>query len=202
MKKHIVLVLLGLFSSAAIAQKMTVGIKGGLNLASLKISAGGLSASSNDLFSFHGGFYGTIMNSEKFGFQPEFLYSAQGGKGSGGSGNFNLGYINIPVMMRYTFTPGVSLQAGPQLSFLLNATVDGTDIKSVMNTMDFGACFGLGVDMPSGVNFAFRYNIGFSNTLTSAATSGLSGLGFGNLTMTNQVIQFSLGVKLTKDEAK
>ncbi len=202
MRKYVVFGLLGFLSSVAIAQKMTVGIKGGLNLASYKVALGGVSASSNDLLSFHGGFYGTIMTSENFGFQPEFLYSAQGGKGSGGSGDINWGYINIPVMMRYTFTPGVSLQAGPQLSFLLNASANGVDIKSDMNTIDFGVGFGLGVDRPSGVNFTFRYNIGFSNVLNSAVASSLSGFGLGNVTMTNQVIQFSLGFKLSKDEAK
>lgn len=184
--------------SGVAAQGFTYGIKGGLNLAKLKMSFGGLSASSEDLVSFHAGFYGVLMTSEKFGIQPEIVYSGQGGGGSGGSGNFNLGYINVPVMLRYTFTPGVSLQAGPQVGFLLSASVDGTDAKSAMNSVEFGVGFGLGVERPSGVNFAFRYNLGISNTLSSDVNTALAGLGLGSLTMTNQVIQFSLGFNLSK----
>ncbi len=140
------------------------------------------------------------MTSETFGFQPEFLYSVQGGKSSGS--NFSLSYLNIPVMMRYTFSPGVSLQAGPQIGFLLAASVGGVDAKSGMNTVDFGAGFGLGVERPSGVNFTFRYNLGFSNTLSTATTSAISGIGLPGFTMTNQVIQFSLGFKLSTDSEK
>lgn len=190
--------MLVLLNGGLFAQGTRYGIKAGLNVANLKISLGGMSATSNDLYSFHAGFYSVIMTSEKFGFQPEFLYSAQGGAGSGGSGNFNLGYLTVPVMLRYDFTPGVNIQAGPQVGFLMNATVDGTDAKSGMNTVDFDLAFGLGVERPSGVSFTFRYIVGLSNTLSSATSSALQGLGFGGVTMTNQVIQLSLGMRLSK----
>lgn len=180
------------------AQEFTWGAKAGLNIAKLKVSFGSFSTSTDDLISFHGGLYGKLKTSEKFFIQPEFLYSGQGGKGDGGS--FSMGYLNVPVMLAFVFTPGVSLQAGPQIGFLMNATVDGTDVKSGMNSIDFGAGFGLGVERPSGVSFSFRYNIGFTNTLSSALASSLAGFGLGTLTMTNQVMQFSVGYRLSKSE--
>ena len=198
MKKVFPLIIAVLLSGMAMGQN-SFGIKGGLNVAKLKLSVGSASGSSDDLLSFHAGFYATLMTSEKFGFQPEIYYSAQGGGGSGG--DFKMGYINVPVMMRFSLSDGISLQAGPQLSFLMNATVGGVDAKSAMNTVDFGAGFGLGLDRPSGVNFTFRYNIGFTNTLTPSATSQISGLGLGSISMTNQVIQFSLGFRLGGGEA-
>lgn len=138
------------------------------------------------------------MTSENFGFQSEVLYSAQGGAGSGGSGDFNLNYLSVPILLRYTFTPGVSIQAGPQIGFLLSATVDGTDAKSAMNTTDFGLAFGLCVERPGGVSFSFRYVLGLTNTFNSDARSAFSQLGFGSTTMTNRVIQLSLGLGLGK----
>ncbi len=180
------------------AQDFSWGAKAGLNIAKLKMSVGTISASTDDLVSFHAGLYGKIKTSEKFFIQPEFIYSAQGGKGDGG--NFNMGYLNVPVMLAFVFTPGISLQAGPQVGFLMNATVDGADVKSEMNSVDFGAGFGLGVERPSGFSFSFRYNIGFSNTLSSALASSLAGLGFGTVSMTNQVMQFSVGYRLSKSE--
>jgi Outer membrane protein beta-barrel domain len=198
MNKRLVFMMIILVPGFATAQDFSWGAKAGLNLAKLKMSVGTISASSDDLVSFHAGLYGKIKTSEKFFIQPEFIYSAQGGKGDGG--NFNMGYLNVPVMLAFEFSPGISVQAGPQVGFLMNASVDGTDIKSQMNSVDFGASFGFGVERPSGFSFSFRYNIGFTNTLSSAVASSLAGLGLGTVSMTNQVIQFSLGYRLSKSE--
>lgn len=203
MKKSALILLLSTLAFAfpfvgATAQKFDFGLKAGMNIANLKISMGGLSATSDDLFSFHGGLYGVLWTSERLAIQPEFIYSAQGGASSGGGGNFDLGYLTIPVMLRYDFTPGVSIQAGPQVGFLMNASTDGTDVKSVMASPDFGLAFGLGVDRPSGISFTFRYVIGLTNTLTDEFNSIISGFGIPGITMTNQVMQFSLGYRLSK----
>lgn len=199
MKRIYLVVLVSALAFTSAAQKFQYGIKGGINLAKLKVSVTGMSATSDELFSFHAGFYGLIMTSEKFGIQPELLYSGQGASGSGGSGNFSLGYLTIPVMLRYEFTPGVTIQAGPQVGFLMSATVDGQDAKSGLNSTDFGLGFGLGVDRPSGVNFGFRYVIGLSNTLSDATTGALVGFGYPGVSMTNQVMQFSVGFRLSKN---
>lgn len=196
LKKPLLLAMLVLLSGGLFAQSTKFGIKAGLNIANLKATLGGTSATSPDIYSFHGGFYAIMMTSEKFGFQPEFIYSGQGGGDN--SGKFNLNYLNVPVMMRYDFAPGVNIQFGPQVGFLISATVNGQDAKSGFNSVDFGLGFGLGVDRPSGVTFGFRYVIGLSNTLSSATTSAASGLGISGLSMTNQVIQLSLGMRLSK----
>lgn len=198
MKRIYLFALMGVLAFTSAAQEFQYGIKGGINLAKLKVSVTGMSATTDELFSFHAGFYGLIMTSDKFGIQPELLYSGQGASGSGGSGNFSLGYLTIPVMLRYEFTPGVTIQAGPQVGFLMSATVDGQDAKSGLNSTDFGLGFGLGVDRPSGVNFGFRYVIGLSNTLSDATTGALVGFGYPGVSMTNQVMQFSVGFRLSK----
>lgn len=195
MKRIFLFMFMVVLTRVSAAQDFQYGLKGGLNISKLTVSVTGFSATTDELFSFHAGFYGLLMTSEKFGIQPELLYSGQGGSGTG---NFTLGYLTVPVMLRYEFTPGVNIQAGPQVGFLMNASVDGQDAKSGMNTTDFSLGFGLGVDRPSGVNFAFRYVIGLSNTLSDETTGAMVGFGFPGVSMTNQVMQFSVGYRLSK----
>ncbi|MBL7851601.1 MAG: PorT family protein [Cyclobacteriaceae bacterium] len=197
MKRAAILVILTLLGNGLYAQGTKFGIKAGLNLAQLKVSVAGYSETSNSLTAFHGGVYAQMMTSEKFGFQPELLYSAQGAD-EGDSAKFNLNYLIIPVMMRYDVSPGISIQAGPQVGFLMSATVNGVDVKSEMNSIDFGLGFGFGVDRPSGFSFGFRYVVGLSNTFSSSTVSAMSNFGLGDIKMTNQVIQFSVGYRLTK----
>lgn len=196
MKRAIILLAaLVLIWSSASSQGVSVGLKAGLNLAKESFSFQGASINTDNLTSFHGGLYVTIMTSAKFGIQPELLYSGQGGSGSngkGGTSNLKLGYLNLPVMLRYNVTPMFSLQAGPQLGILLSATDDTGDIKSQFASTDFGGAFGAALDLPMGLNFTFRYITGFTG-IYSPDTS-FPGL---TLTTTNQVIQLSAGFKLS-----
>lgn len=200
MKKACLLIAVLASSVGAAAQKPIFGIKAGLNLAKLSItvSASGLgsfSESSDNLVSFTAGGFLTAPLGKNFGIQPELLYSGQGGSSS--AGDFKLGYILMPVMLRYNINETFSLQGGPQLGILINATVSGVDAKDQMNSTDFGLAFGFGGDFAGGLTASFRYIIGFSNTLkVDLSTSGIPGL---DLKMTNQVMQFSLGYKLSKD---
>ena len=202
MKIGLIIVALNLASIGAFAQSPSFGIKAGLNLAkySIKVSANGMSGSadSNNLTGFMGGFYATFKASEMFSIQPELLYSGQGGSSS--SGDLKLGYINVPLMLRYNATPNFSLQAGPQLGFLISATGGGTDVRDQFNGLDLSIPLGFGFDTESGFNGSFRYIIGLTNMAkVDLSGSGLSGVDF---SVTNQVLQFSLGYRLSQPTAK
>lgn len=126
--------------------------------------------------------------SDKFSVQPELLYSAQGAKMSfeGFTAKYNFDYINIPVLAKFMVTEGISIEAGPQVGFLVsaNAKADGesNDLKDELKGTDFSGVVGLGYEMDSGLNFAARYNLGFGNIVES---------GEGDLK--NNVIQLSIG---------
>ncbi len=177
----------------ASAQHVKLGIKGGLTLAKINISLLGVSETTDDRVTFHGGFFATIMTSKKFGIQPELLYSGQGGTTS--TGNLNLGYLNIPVMFRYNLTPWLNIQAGPQLSILLGATDGTTDIGSQFKKTDFGGAVGVGFDLPLRLHLSFRYINGFSNV----SAVDFSSLGIPDPVITNRVIQISLGYNLSEN---
>ena len=82
-------------------------------------------------------------------------------------------------MFQLKATEKFYVEAGPQIGFMLSATNDvtrtttngsstetrseSTDIKSDLNTVDFGLNFGAGYNFTKNVNVGLRYNLGLSN---------------------------------------
>lgn len=146
-----VIAVLGLTSVNA--QEIKFGIKGGLNLSQIK----GVSSSGSDrITDYNFGFLAEIPISEKISFQPELLYSGQGS-------STKLNYVNIPLMGKYYVAKGFSLEAGPQVGYLLSAKNNGTNVKSSFHKFDFGVNFGLGYKFKNGLHFGARYNLGLSD---------------------------------------
>lgn len=152
------------------AQGVKFGAKTGLNIAT---AIGDNTDGVESRTSFHVGGVAEISISEKFSFQPELLYSAQGAKQTveGIELIAKYDYINLPLMAKYYVADGFSLEAGPQVGFLVSAkqaaTVQGIDIevdaKDFVKSVDFGLNFGLGYKLVNGLNFSARYNLGLSN---------------------------------------
>ena len=77
------------------------------------------------------------------------------------TGTIKLSYLNIPLMAKYYVAEGFSLEAGPQIGFLLSAKDDYNDwrygeddIKEDVKGTDFGVNLGVGYKMESGLNFS------------------------------------------------
>lgn len=140
------------------AQKLNFGIKGGLNFASV---SGDSSSEKDVVTSFNFGLLSEIPVSGKFSFQPELMYSGQGY--SFNNNTIALSYLNIPLMGKYYLTKGLSVEAGPQIGFLLAAKNEKTDVKNSFNTFDFGVNLGLGYKLDNGLNFGVRYNQGLTD---------------------------------------
>jgi hypothetical protein len=121
-----------LIAGTATAQHVNFGIKGGLNMYNIH--------NSNDTkydskIGYHIGLLAHVHMAQHFALQPEVVFSTQGAKYrvSGTDGSFNLDYINVPLLFQYMFDNGFRIQAGPQASFLINASSKNgateTDIK-------------------------------------------------------------------------
>jgi Outer membrane protein beta-barrel domain len=193
MKKILsLLTLLSVISVGAYAQGISGGLKLGLNLANQSISSsemGGFTASPSFRPSIHAGGYLTLMLSEKFGVQPEVLYSAQGYKTTGGT--IAVDYITVPVLARYNFTSLFSIHLGPQIGVLMSAKAkpdsgDAQDIKDSVKGSDIGIAGGLGIDLPMGLNFGFRFVKGMTNINEESD----------DYKYKNYALQFSVGYKL------
>ena len=189
MKKLLLVAAVAVFGFSSVnAQEVTFGAKAGLNLASI---SGDETSGLDSRTAFHVGAVAEIAISDQFSVQPELMYSAQGFKESfdGVDIDFNVDYINLPIMAKYYVAEGFSLEAGPQVGFLMSAKAkaDGEeeDLKDFVKGIDFGANVGVGYKMESGLNFGARYNLGLSNVN--------DGEGSDDFKNQNSVIQVSVG---------
>ncbi|MBN9383970.1 MAG: PorT family protein [Chitinophagaceae bacterium] len=146
------------------------GIKAGANFANVSNTPG-----SKTLVSFNGGALVKIPLVDALSLQPEVVYSGQGAKFDGGK--ITLGYVNIPVLAKYTLPVGVFFETGPQLGILLSAKqkVDGgsdTDIKSSLKSTDIAWAFGAGYVIPDiNLGVDVRYNLGLTNVIKDGGSS-------------------------------
>jgi len=176
MKKYILSISLVFITVFAFSQaSVSVGLKAGANFANTNIDG------AESVTAFHGGAYGTFKLT-KFAIQPELLFSKQGDE------DVDLGYLNIPVMVKYYLAAGLNLQAGPQFGVLMNAeNSDGDDISDALKSSDLSAAFGAGWDAPFGLNFTARYVLGLSDINDGAGSD-----------VKNRMFQLSVGYDLFK----
>jgi hypothetical protein len=163
--------------------KPRLGIKGGVNLASLEIDddTPTTNFNTNSKTSFHVGVYGNIpFGTGMFRLQPELLYIGQGSKVTGTplSGNqgqsmsyeVDMDYIALPIMLQLATKSGFFVEVGPQFSFLTtarqdNATGNDPDLKDqgIIKKTDFAVLGGLGFTSRIGLGVHATYIHGISN---------------------------------------
>jgi len=140
------------------AQGVGLGIKIGANFADQAVK----DIDVKTVTDFHFGAYLNLNLSEKFGITPEVLYTAYGTNWDDIKVDFD--YIALPVMFRFKPTSLLSLEAGPQFSFLTKAEVEDTgDVMDQLKNNDFGLAFGAGLHLPLGFNAGIRYVLGFTD---------------------------------------
>ncbi|OIV43995.1 porin family protein [Flavobacterium johnsoniae] len=163
MKKIILAAIAVMAFSFANAQETRFGVKGGLNLTTF---AGGNYWDAKSLVGFHVGGFAEIKIIERLSIQPEVLFSTQGAKLEGpfdSDFDAKLNYINIPVLAKFYVTKQFTVEAGPQLGFLVSAKQEGEDAKDFYKSVDLGFNFGVGYNFTENVGVGLRYTVGLSN---------------------------------------
>ena len=218
--KKLVLVLVTLsLSQLGFSQKVRWGAKAGYNLATLDGDYSGIDYISG----YHVGGLAEVKVSLKFSLQTELLYSLEGGKYAfelneapfavKASEKVKLGYLNLPVMVKYFVVDGFTFEAGPQIGYLLSGKSDyassvtingetikesGTiDVKDNLKTLSYGFNVGIGYELKNNLFFQARYHLGLSNN--SKANNTTEGeddfIGSDPEKLKNQSFQFSIGYK-------
>ena len=147
------------------AQDVHFGVKGGINVSQLHFND---NISSESKVGIHLGVLAHIHTySKTWAIQPELFYSMEGAKNVDNSGtDYNLNYMNLPVLLQYMFENGFRLEGGPQIGFLLSANTKGggvtVDDKGFKSTA-FSIPLGVGYLTSSGWGLDARYVFGLSD---------------------------------------
>jgi hypothetical protein len=170
----ITLLLIG-FSSQA--QLLRIGLKAGLNYANFS----GTNIQTDAITSYHAGLISEIKLFDKFAIQPELLYTTQGATYSTIVGDVEneLGYIAIPILAKIYISKSLSLELGPQASFLLSEK-NKFDVTN-SNTFDFAVNAGIGFKITKNLFIQGRYCLGLTEVSPNAESK-------------NSVLQVSAGI--------
>ncbi len=160
MKKIAVFIVLAFAGFNMQAQDIDLGVKAGVNFATLT-DATNLKSQTG----FVAGVFAGFKVSEKVGVQAELLYSQQGADLD--LGEFDLDYVNVPLILKYFISGGLNLQVGPQFGFLVNDDISGVfgDIADQINANEFDVAgvVGVGFDFPMGIRLDGRYSFGLTD---------------------------------------
>src|SRR5262249_14443061 len=123
--------LLGLATGPCIiasAQGPLFGLKAGVNMSNLHVDD---ADNENSRIGFNAGFFGRTNPDDPIGLQAEILYSTKGSHNTyhGFFGlvdqdvDFNLNYLEVPLMLSFRLAPVIEIQAGGYAAYLLSAKV-------------------------------------------------------------------------------
>lgn len=131
--KKVILLLTSFITVTAFSQEKTsneakFGIKGGLNYST--VTKGEFKDGLDPRTSFHVGFVGEIpLIGNTIALQPEVLYSRQGFEnnftilGNNFKNEYQIDYINVPVLLKLKVANVLSFEAGPQFGLKINEKI-------------------------------------------------------------------------------
>ena len=141
------------------AQGLHLGIKAGLDRS--EITGSYFPEGLKD--GFMAGAFAEVNFTQKWGVQPEVLFSQIDAKGANNQ-SFKIQYLNIPVLLTYKLPiPILSLQLGPEFGTLLNKNDNlTTSGQNAFKSGDFSVVAGVQVNVLK-FKGGLRYEYGFKN---------------------------------------
>ena len=204
MKQTLLLLLFFASLHTTAQQGVSFGVKGGVNVADFR-SEGLAFGEFEPKISYHVGGLVQLPIHEILAFQAELLYSAQGAKfrstndALGVKNNYFLNYITLPATFQFLAGNGFMLHSGPQLGYLLNATIKddsgyALDILESVEKVDFSWIFGSAYKSKIGLGADVRYIVGVTETNNGVFVS--------STTLKNRVFQIGLFYQFGKPGAR
>ncbi|MDW5288620.1 porin family protein [Formosa sp. PL04] len=209
MKKLIVCTGVLLFALTSVyaqsdSKAVQLGVKGGVNISKL---SGDDFDDVDSRTSFNAGLVAEIPISDRFSFQPEVFYSGQGFDvleidqdnifDTDQNLEYQLDYIQVPLLIKFYLIEGLSVEAGPQFGFKIHEEFDsepnsdGGDFEinsddSYVKDFDTSLAFGTSYKFDGGFFLSARYTLGLTNIFEDNTI-------LGNVDGKNDVWQFGLG---------
>ncbi|MEL6193480.1 MAG: outer membrane beta-barrel protein [Bacteroidota bacterium] len=166
------------FFSQIHAQDFPIGLKAGVNFASISVSEG---AEPDGTIGFHVGAFTHFDVADNFVIQPELLVSLQGGEDA------NITYVNVPVVGKYFITDEFSAHAGLQFGIVV---AKDDELDGFLRTLDVSVPLGVEYQITDGIGAGLRYALGVSDV------SDLADSIFRDVNWFNRVLQVFVTVNL------
>lgn len=166
--KKIILFIPFFFSFIISHAQIQFGLKGGLNLASVRYI---YTDNSKARAGWNAGGLAEIPIQDNLLVRPELLYSSKGfgfsARGTSSAGSVRLNYIAVPVLFGYRFSRKSQILAGPEFGFLRKAVSKSIGISEDMTNsfrrFDVGFDLGLAYNITKVLGAEVRYNYGFKD---------------------------------------
>lgn len=181
MKKTFLIILLTILTISSIKsqEKIQFGVKGGINFTNMTSD---FIIDKEYETGFYIGILAEIPFGSKFSLQPEVFYSTQGTKGKdilltvpypGAPAvppidiEYNLDYIQIPILAKIYLINNLSLELGPSFNFLVNdeRAYANSSVTAIGQSFEFGGVAGVSYKIKSGFFANARYFTGFTDAL-------------------------------------
>jgi hypothetical protein len=169
---------------------------------------------------FHLGGSANYLLDEHFTLVADLLYSEKGFTSD--DVNLHLGYISVPVLVRYSITKKIAGELGGGINYLAASYYSQKDgsMESALdmwgNRWDWNLCAGWRYDFSNRMGLTLRYEYGLSNVISTTATIEYKYINPGDLLsgqqpttlrelgfrVSNQNIQLSLNYSLGRKNKK
>jgi outer membrane protein OmpA-like peptidoglycan-associated protein len=178
-------------------QKLSLGIKSGVNISKLKLNGKipGVINSDYRTGLVAGAFMNFHVGKSPFSIQPEFLYSSMGGDlrdEYSEKQNLRFNYFSLPVLIKYHFSKKLAAFGGPQVDAIIYAKENNKfgefDITRSVEEFDAYVTGGLEWWLWKDVVLNGRYMHGFKKVYTTAP----------EISMNNRGFQITLGLRFRK----
>ena len=90
-----------------------------------------------------------------------FYTQKKGAKNDNSDVDFNIHYLEVPILLRYNITL-LFIELGGYGSYTLSADFDGEDISEFIKNGDYGLIFGAGITLGN-IGIDARYSLGLAN---------------------------------------
>lgn len=200
LKYLLIVLLVSVIYTNANAQKMAIGIEGGINIANVSVNPTTTTDSRTGLI------VGTLLDvnfTNQITLTPGIRFSMKGFSNTVNTvtNTIKLNYLDFPVLLKIKF-PLTEIKpylaAGPVLGINLSANLDQTngtqsassDISSSTESIDFALLFAGGMDFKVGLNTALFFQVGYQLGLSNINKTANS-----TTTIKNNAFQITGGVK-------
>lgn len=117
------------------------------------------------------GFLVNVPLTTKLFLQPGYYYIQRNGADKSTGFSYLVDYLSMPVLLKYSVTPVISILAGPEGSLLISARQNSNGVKTTI-THDFEE---RSIGATGGVDIAIKKNI----VISARALEGLNHIGIG-----------------------